>query len=335
MLLCEKCAAPVPVDALACPSCQALVHARELEALVAQATAHAKAREFGSSLAAWRQALALLPPNTQQATWVADQILRIESLPESQRLSSLGSQPSDHAREPPNWAKRLGPLGAILFGLLKAKTFISLLANAKFLLSFGAFIGVYWSIYGAAFGIGFAVSIFIHEMGHYLEVRRRGLPADMPVFLPGLGAYVQWQHLGVPLRTRSLISLAGPLAGALAAGVCLFMWQTTGGGVWAALAHAGAWLNLLNLIAVPIFDGGHAARSLDKTDRWLLLGTAVLLFAFFGEGVYLLVAGGCIWLLFSKDRPAVGDRVILLYMQALLVVLGLIMHAAPDRLWMR
>jgi hypothetical protein len=30
------------------------------------------------------------------------------------------------------------------------------LFNAKFLLSFGAFLGVYWSLYGIAFALGFA-----------------------------------------------------------------------------------------------------------------------------------------------------------------------------------
>ena len=58
------------------------------------------------------------------------------------------------------------------------------------------------------FGIGFAALILIHEMGHFIDIKRRGLPAEMPVFLPGLGAYVRWQAMGVPLETRAAISLA-------------------------------------------------------------------------------------------------------------------------------
>src|SRR5439155_7557954 len=86
--------------------------------------------------------------------------------------------------------------------------------------------------------------------------KRRGLPAEMPVFLPGLGAYVRWGALGVPLETRAAVSLAGPLAGWFAAAVCALLWFHTHDRIWAALAQVGAWLNILNLIPVPILDGG-------------------------------------------------------------------------------
>ena len=58
-------------------------------------------------------------------------------------------------------------------------------------LSFGVFVSVYWSLFGFLFALGLAVQILIHEMGHYIDVKRRGLPVDLPMFLPGLGAYVR------------------------------------------------------------------------------------------------------------------------------------------------
>src|SRR2546429_5828250 len=33
-------------------------------------------------------------------------------------------------------------------------------------------------LYGAGFGVGFAALILAHEMGHYIDIRRRGLPAE-------------------------------------------------------------------------------------------------------------------------------------------------------------
>ncbi|PYV08621.1 MAG: hypothetical protein DMG23_13070 [Acidobacteria bacterium] len=63
--------------------------------------------------------------------------------------------------------------------------------------------------YSAKFGVGFALLILIHEMGHFIDVKRRGLPAEMPVFLPGLGAYVQWQALGVSRETRVAAARVG------------------------------------------------------------------------------------------------------------------------------
>jgi hypothetical protein len=137
------------------------------------------------------------------------------------------------------WAGRLAPLAPIAVLLSKGKVLLAIF-NLKFLLSLGAFVGVYWSIYGMKFGIGFAAQILAHELGHYIDIKRRGLPADLPVFLPGFGAFVRWQAMGVPLTARAAVSLAGPLAGAIAAAVCMIVWYQTGNGLWAALGRAGA-----------------------------------------------------------------------------------------------
>src|SRR5205807_6480876 len=187
----------------------------------------------------WASALSLLPEESAQGKWVQERILTLEG---------SAAAVDGHQRKR-KWGK-LAPLagvGAVLIKLLK---------GSKFLLSLIAFMGVYWSLYGARFGIGFAVLILIHEMGHFIDIKRRGLPAEMPVFLPGLGAYVRWQALGVPLETRAAVSLAGPLAGFLASVACAVLWLQTGNPLWAALARAGAVLNLLNLIPVWVLDGG-------------------------------------------------------------------------------
>ena len=145
------------------------------------------------------------------------------------------------------------------------------------ILSFIAFVAIYSAASGVKFGIGFAVLILIHEMGHFIDIKRRGLPADMPVFLPGLGAYVRWQALGVPLETRAQVSLAGPLAGFLASLACAALWWQTGNPLWAALARVGAILNLLNLIPVWVLDGGQAALALSKAERIVLMTAGVAL----------------------------------------------------------
>src|SRR5205807_9435820 len=118
-----------------------------------------------------------------------------------------------------NWAKKLGPFAPIAIFLAKAKWLFALF-KFKFLFSLGAFFALYLAMWGWEFGVGFGVLLLIHEMGHYVDIRRRGLPADMPVFLPGFGAYVRWQALGVSLETRAEVSLAGALAGLLASLSC-------------------------------------------------------------------------------------------------------------------
>ena len=135
-------------------------------------------------------------------------------------VAAAGTKTRPPDKPPHPWAKRLGPLAPLALLLAKGKTLLFALFKLKFLFSFAAFLGIYWALYGAWFGIGFAVMILLHEMGHFVEVKRRGLPAEMPVFLPGLGAYVKWQALGVSTETRALVSLAGPAAGLLAALHC-------------------------------------------------------------------------------------------------------------------
>jgi Zn-dependent protease len=232
--------------------------------------------------------------------------------------------------KPPHpWAKRLGPLAPFAVVLAKGKSLLFALFKLKFLFSFAAFLGIYWALYGAWFGIGFAVMIMIHEMGHFAEVKRRGLPAEMPVFLPGLGAYVKWQALGVSTEARALVSLAGPAAGLLAAVLAAALFWQTGKPVWAALAHTGAWLNLLNLIPVWMLDGAGAVPALDKVGRVSLLVFTGLLFWWSGQVMLLLLAAGFAWQLYHKEIPADGSVKIQLYFAGLLAALAWLLHATP------
>jgi Zn-dependent protease len=226
---------------------------------------------------------------------------------------------------------KLGPLAPIALVLVKGKTLFLTIFKLKFLLSLGAFMAFYWTLYGAKFGIGFAALILIHEMGHFVDIKRRGLPAEMPVFLPGLGAYVRWQALGVSGQARAAISLAGPLAGWIASVACALVWWKTGNSLWAALARAGAWLNVLNLIPVWILDGGQAVLVLDKTERIALVTTCVALSFVLGESIFFLVAAGAAWRLFTKDIPAQPNRAITAYFIGVLASLGLIMWLMPGQ----
>jgi Zn-dependent protease len=234
------------------------------------------------------------------------------------------SSPKDH------WASKLGPLAPIALALAKGKVLLSLF-NLKFILSLAAFMGVYWGLFGAKFGIGFAVLILIHEMGHFIDVRRRGLPAEMPVFLPGLGAYVRWRALGVSQKTRSAVSLAGPLAGWISAAACLVIWWKTGSGVMAALARASAWLNVLDLIPVWALDGGQAILALDKSERLILLTVTMALWLFMGESVFFLVALGIAWRLFTKDMPRQPSRSTTAYFATVLTLLAIVMRLVPGK----
>ena len=317
---CARCSHPLAARALECENCHALVHADELDQLSKEAKTLESKGELHMARDRWLMALPLLPRGSQQAGWIQAHVRELE-LKINARL----------APPPPenNWKNKVGPLGALGVLLLKAKTLLLFALKFKSLLSLGLFISVYWKLYGPRFGIGFAVAIVVHEMGHYIDVKRRGLPAEMPVFLPGLGAYVKWRALGVPIETRAAISLAGPLAGLVASAGCALVWWKTGQPVWGALARTSAWLNILNLIPVWMLDGGQAAMALGKNQRLLLLTASLALWLVFRENMLLFVAVGAGFRAFIKDTPANPSRFILFYYVAVLAALSLLMWTLP------
>ena len=280
---CKRCSRDLAPGALVCDQCQALVHSEELERLSAEAKELEAGRELGHARQTWLNALQLLPPTSKQADWIKQHIQALDAHANAASADAgrvtIPGRKRRHPRSACELAATIGTPRTAGFSLTS-------------ILSFVAFVGIYWAVSGMKFGIGFAVLILIHEMGHFIDIKRRGLPADMPVFLPGLGAYVRWQALGVSLETRAAISLAGPLAGFLASLACAVIWWQTGNPFWAALARVGAILNLLNLIPVWVLDGGQAALALSKMERFVLLIACVTLGLVLGQNMFFLVALG-------------------------------------------
>lgn len=320
---CRRCSHELTPGALVCDQCHALVHSEQLDRLASEAKALEASGDPRQARERWLMGLPLLPPDSRQAHWIVNHARSLDAL--AQRIQP--APPSEN-----KWAQRLGPVGPLAILLAKGKFLLTAVFKLKFLLSFLAFFGFYWAIYGGKFGIGFAVLILIHEMGHYIDIQRRGLPADMPVFLPGLGAYVRWQALGVSLETRASISLAGPFAGFLAAVGCAILWWQTGNPLWAALARAGAVLNVLNLTPVWVLDGGQASQALSKIERIILLTACLALWLLLGEGVFFLVAAGAGYAaFFAGDLPPHPSRAITVYFVAVLIALGVILRMLPGQ----
>jgi Zn-dependent protease len=294
------------------------VHATQLEQLSEAARLQEGQQDFSSARETWLKALELLPSDSAQAEWIRGNAQRLQT------LTSSAPQTSRRNR----WIRRLGPFAPLVLLLAKGK-FLLALFKLKFLLSLGAFVAFYWSLYGMRVGSGFAILILVHEMGHFIEIKRRGLPADMPVFLPGLGAYVRWAALGVTVQTRSLVSLAGPMAGLIGAAVCAGLWMKTGQAFWIGLASLSAMLNVLNLIPVWVLDGGQAIAALDQSERIILAAAAVALAAYFGQPLLLLVAAGAGYRVFTKDLPLVPSHATTAYYLLVLAGLGYVMALAP------
>jgi Zn-dependent protease len=255
--------------------------------------------------------------------------------------TSLPPPPATGSPQPgrprPSWSKRLGPLGVVLALLAKFKSVILLaLTKGKFLLlgftklntlfSMFASMGLYWALYGWKFAAGFILGIYVHEMGHVWALRHYGLRASAPMFIPGFGAFVSLYDSPPNVEQDAKIGLAGPTWGAAAALACLFPVALDGGGVWKAVAHATAYINLFNLIPVWQLDGGRGFRALGRSDRILLLVTMLALWWITSEGLYLLLAAGAAFRVFwSKDHPAETDRSVLAQFAGLLILFGILL----------
>ena len=321
---CQRCGAELTPGALVCSECHALVHSQELERMAAEARALEGKGQLRQARELWLMGLPFLPHASKQADWIERHARDLDNLADKVQPRV---QPSEN-----KWAQRLGPVGPVAVLLAKSKVLFTAIFKLKFLLSFAAFFGVYWAMFGMKFGLGFAVLILIHEMGHFIDIKRRGLPADMPVFLPGFGAYVRWNALGVSLETRAAISLAGPFAGFLAAVGCALLWWQTGDPLWAGLARAGAMLNVLNLIPVWVLDGGQAVLALSKTERIILLTTCLALWLVLGEGIFFLVAIGAGYQVFlAGNLPAHSSRATTIYFASILAALGITLRLMPGQ----
>jgi Zn-dependent protease len=324
---CQRCSRELAPGALVCDHCHALVHSEELERLSAEAKSLEANGDLRQAREKWLSGLALLPPTSKQAEWIKQHAEGLDAAAGAGRRP-----PGDNQFAQPTQAQPMGPAASI--ATLTGQNRASATTRFKWtsLLSFAAFIAIYSAASGAKFGIGFAVLILIHEMGHFVDIKRRGLPADMPVFLPGLGAYVRWQALGVSLETRAAVSLAGPLAGFLAALGCAVLWWQTGNPFWASLARVGAILNLLNLIPVWVLDGGQAALALSKSERIFLLIVCVALGLGLRQNMFFLVALGAGYrAFFAGDLPAQPSRAITVYFIAVLTALGVIVRLMPGQ----
>jgi Zn-dependent protease len=303
---CQRCGRELAPSALVCRYCHALVHSEQLERIATEAKSLEAAGNLQQGREHWLAALPLLPPESKQAQWILDHAGR----PAAGAISAEPSLPTLNSYD------RI----ASRSGMIRLGT----------ILSFLAFVALYSRGAGAKFGIGFAVLILIHEMGHYIDIRRRGLPADMPVFLPGIGAYVRWRAMGVSMETRAAISLAGPLAGLLAAVSCGAIWWQTHEQYWLVLARVGAALNLLNLTPVWSLDGGQAALALSKGERITLLIATLGLWIALRENVLLVVAAGAVYRgLFASDLPVQPSRPITAYFIGVVLGLSVILRILP------
>ena len=97
-------------------------------------------------------------------------------------------------------------------------------------------VSAYALLYGWRYAAGFVLLIFVHEMGHFLAARQRGLAVGAPTFIPFVGAWIQLKDLPHDAETEAWVGLAGPLVGTLGALACYYGYRASGEPLLLALA---------------------------------------------------------------------------------------------------
>jgi len=281
-----------------CPGCARLIHAEALTALAQTARESADRGDIPTALATWREALGLLPAGSKQYQVISAKITELGrnipfgALPAAPSATgpSAPNQPAGKKSAASRAAAGAGAIGvmlwklkALLLGLTKGTTLLSMLLS----------LGVYWAIWGWKFALGLVLSIYVHEMGHVIALRRYGFKATAPMFIPGLGALIRLQQQVVNPREDAEIGLAGPIYGLGAAAVALGLWWLTNQPIFGAIAGVGAWINLFNLLPISSLDGGRGFHAMSRAQKFLAAATVAGAWYYTEDGLLVLLAIVC------------------------------------------
>jgi Zn-dependent protease len=284
--------------------CSSLVHAATLKELAATAESHAEGGRLMDAHAVWERARELLPTSSEQHRAVTDRMQELAA-----RIAAEAAASGAPARGAHPWYKRGAALLVTLaiFALTKAKFLVLGLTKLSTFVSMFAFFAVYWHAFGWALAAGLVISIYIHEMGHVAELKRLGVGAGAPLFIPGLGALVLLKQRIDDPRVDARVGLAGPIYG-LGAGLAAYvMYEITGNALWAAIAQLTGLINLFNLIPIWQLDGSRAFHSLATWQRWAVVGVVLAVYLVSREGLLLVIAAVGVWRAIQRNVPRDGD----------------------------
>jgi len=162
--------------------------------------------------------------------------------------------------------------GATLLG--KSKYLLGALKLTKFA-SLGSMVltvGTYAMFFGFPYAVGMVGLIAVHEVGHVLVMRERGIPFSPMVFLPFMGAMVQMNRRPRDAWEDALVAFGGPVLGSVGAGAVAVAGHLTGSQLLFALADFGFMINLFNLLPLGSMDGGRIAGALSPWANVVGLG---------------------------------------------------------------
>ena len=203
---------------------------------------------------------------------------------------------SEHHFNAPQRKNRTGFMGYITglllaiwawakYALLAFKAIPILATGGSLLVSFGLY--ALWQ--GPWFAAALVLMILVHEMGHVIEIRRQGMKATAPIFIPFMGAAIFQRSHPTDALSQAKIGIAGPLLGTVGAVVAYALYGATGFLPLLLGAYLGFWINLFNLIPAGMFDGGWILAPVSKWFQVIGLGLLAALIFFAGLNPIIFV----------------------------------------------
>lgn len=214
-------------------------------------------------------------------------------------------------------SRRRGWIGTLIaiavFIGTKFQWIFAALKGVKFLgtgLTALASIGAYALAFGWQFGVGLVVLLFIHEMGHVLALKRYGVKATAPIFIPFLGAFIGMKQLPKNATMEAVVGLGGPVIGSLGALGAWVLYAIDGHPLFLVMTYIGVILNLFNLLPILPLDGGRAVAAMSRW-FWLVGFVGLIALMYFWPSpillLVLLIGAPEAWARFKEHSAAEGE----------------------------
>jgi len=172
-------------------------------------------------------------------------------------------------------------------------------------------VATYAWIYGWRYAVGFVGLLFVHEMGHFIAARQRGLAVGAPTFIPLFGAWVEMKDRPADVETEAHVALAGPFLGALGAFAVYFWALQADSTLLLAVSYSGFFLNLFNLLPVSPLDGGRITAIMSPR-IWLIGAPLMVALLLYRPSPTLMIvailAAPQVWRAWNYDPNAAENR---------------------------
>lgn len=182
----------------------------------------------------------------------------------------------------------------VAIGLLilsKLKWVLALLKFTKFggtFISMIISLGIYAMVFGWWAGVALIYLMFVHEMGHLVAAKQKGIKTSPAIFIPFLGAAIGMKEQPKDAATEAYLAYGGPLAGLISILPAVVLFYFTHQPIWALVILLGAFINLLNLLPASPLDGGRIVGVLSP-HLWLLGLVGIALFAYYYTSPLLIL----------------------------------------------